>query len=304
MRCDLSCSFCFNRGVTRRGDIALSDFERIVSVISSRRIGQMDILGGEPTLHPQLNEMVGILYAAGLAGTISTNGRNNVPLLKDLHRKYNNGSIRVGVSINARVISRELHDYIVTCKPMVKSVCTRSRRVPLAGRDFLSYPGIEYYLIFMDPVNRNDLEASLSFEEFLGGLNALKAAHKNVRGVFCSGFLPDRESNPVQLDARCPAGVTKLSVMPDGSVYPCYLFFSHEEFRLGNLLCDDFDVIWKNPLLGFFRKFEGNACTNTRCRLLSDCHGGCPAVGLLLWGDINAPDPRCGQTGSSLACFS
>jgi radical SAM protein with 4Fe4S-binding SPASM domain len=293
LRCDLSCAFCFNRGLPVPEDVTLHDVERIVSVLAGRGVREMDILGGEPTLHSRFNEIADILHENNLRTTVSTNGRSSVPLLERLYKKYNGEFIKVGVSINSEVISQELRDYIVAYKPMVKSICTRSKKIPGAGKDFLSFPGIDYYLLFMDTVDKDDLGISLPFHEFLRELNALKAVHENVRGVFCSGFIPDLENYPVLAHARCPAGVTKLSIMPDGSAYPCYLFFRNEEFRLGNLLSDDFDAIWGSPSLDFFRRFGGNTCTNTGCGIFPYCHGGCPAVSLLLSGDMRAPDPRC-----------
>jgi len=145
----------------------------------------------------------------------------------------------------------------------------------------------------MDTVYKEDLKNSLPFYEFLKTLNNLKHTYKSVNGVFCSGFIPDTKKHPVLQHVRCPAGTTKISIMPDGAVYPCYLFFRHREFRLGNIVADDFKKIWKNPVLAFFRKFDKNNCINKKCELFSDCHGGCPAISFLIYNDLNAPDPRC-----------
>lgn len=293
LKCDLACSFCFNRGIAPKVEMSIPDFEKMVSVISGWGISEMDLLGGEPTLHPRFSDMVDVLHANGMRTTVSTNGHRSVPVLESLHRKYGGGFPRVGISLNTRVISRKLRDYILTCRPVVKSVCTRKTIIPEAGRHYLSRPGIEYYLIFMDTVNETDLKTSLPFYEFLRELKMLRAVHENVKGVFCSGFVPDPGNEAVLRYARCPAGTTKLSVMPDGSVYPCYLFFRNEGFRLGNLLFDDFDAIWRSPRLDSFREFRGNTCRHTGCEIFSDCHGGCPAVSFLIRGDISAPDPRC-----------
>ncbi len=89
------------------------------------------------------------------------------------------------------------------------------------------------------------------------------------------------------------AGTAKLSVLPDGSVYPCYLLFSRPEFRLGNLLTDPFVAIWNEPRLEYFRTFRGNTCPRAACEHHATCRGGCPAVSLLVAGDLAAPDPRC-----------
>ena len=273
-------------------DISINDFEALISIVSDIGIKEIDILGGEPTLHPEFSQIVSLLYRSKMRATISSNGIN-VSSLRKISGRYNGNQIKIGVSINTNSINGELHDYIVTYKPVLKSVCTKERLIPEGIKTYLGLSGVEYYLIFMDTLSEGDLRDSLPFYVFFQEVNRLKNLYRHVNGVFCSGFIPDIENNPVLQYVRCPAGTTKLSVMPDGSIYPCYLFFRNREFRLGNILIDEFNRIWKNPVLEFFRKFEKNSCINTRCELFSRCHGGCPAVSFLVFGDMNAPDPRC-----------
>jgi len=297
LKCNLSCAFCFNRGISSKKEISFADFERLVSIISDVRISdvrikEIDILGGEPTLHTGFMQMMEVLSKKGFRTTISSNG-SHVYLLKELSRNYNGGLIKVGISLNSGVIDRELHEYIIQYQPMVKSVCLRERTIPEVARKYIRLRGLEYYLLFMDAVRKKDLENCIPFYEFLKKVKDLKNTYGNLKGVFCSGFVPDIENYPVLQYVRCPAGTTKLSVLPDGSVYPCYLFFRNKEFRLGNIFVDDFSRIWKNPILDFFRIFEKNICSRTECELFFECHGGCPAVSFLIYNDIKRPDPRC-----------
>jgi radical SAM protein with 4Fe4S-binding SPASM domain len=292
LKCNLSCPFCFNREIPSVKDISIDNFQKVISVMSDIGVKEIDMLGGEPTLHPEFKQIIDFIYSSTLKTTISSNG-HNINLLREISRRYNGNCINVGVSINSDSISGELHEYIITHKPLLKSVCSKKQLIPEIAKGYLGMSGIEYYLIFMDPLYKDDLKNSLPFYEFFQIIHTLKELYENVDGVFCSGFIPDRENYPVLEHVRCPAGTTKLAVMPDGYVYPCYLFFRNREFRLGNILVDDFYRIWKNPILDFFRRFEKNSCINTGCELFSLCHGGCPAVSFLISGDINAPDPRC-----------
>jgi radical SAM protein with 4Fe4S-binding SPASM domain len=292
LRCNLSCHFCFNKGVAPVPDMEIDSFEKIVRRLKDRNIGQLDILGGEPTLHPEFREVVDMACRARVKTTVSTNGLN-ISVLRELHKAHDNNVVRIGVSVNSGQISTELYGYIVDHSPMVKSVYSGKGWRIGALRDFIKVPEAEFYLLFMDAVSRHDLKESVPFYEYYNFLKKLKETYPGINGVFCSGFIPDAVRYPSLKSVRCPAGTTKLSVMPDGSVYPCYLFFRHREFRLGNLLTDDFSSIWNSPLLSFFRTFEGNACPKTSCELFSSCHGGCPAVSLIVSGDLAAPDPRC-----------
>lgn len=274
-------------------DITLKDFERLVAIIAGSGIRVIDILGGESTLHPGFAGMMDILYCHKMRSTISTNGCENLQVVEAVHSKGYDELIKIGVSLNSAPISEDLHAYLIRHRPMLKSVYTRTQGIPEAARKYISQPGTEYYLIYMDVVDKDSLGDSLPFYDFYRDLNVLRNAHKNIKGVFCSGFIPGADEYPVLTHVRCSAGTTKLSVMPDGTAYPCYLFFRNSDFALGNLLVDDFETLWNNPILDIFRQFKGNPCSDTRCELRPACHGGCPALSLLILNDITAPDPRC-----------
>ncbi len=273
-------------------DIEVAAFRRLADILASEGIESIDILGGEPTLHPDLIPIIDAAYTKGFAISMSTNG-SNAQMLKTLSQNYDQSRLKIGVSLNGKPIDESLLFYIREFRPLLKSVCTHRRFLPDNTARFLDMPGISYYAIFMDTLRNTDLARGLSFAQFHRTLNSLRRRHKNLEGVYCSGFLPDIRNYPRLESVRCPAGTTKLSIMPDGSVYPCYLFFQHPEFRLGNILSDRLKDIENNPLLNFFKTFKKNKCPNVYCDLFSRCHGGCPAVSLAVHGDLNAPDPRC-----------
>ncbi len=291
-QCNLTCSFCFNRGLSSRRDIELEDYCTIVSALDDAGVKKMDILGGEPTLHFGFEEMLEINSRSGISTSISSNGRD-IGMLRQISSHYKKTPLKLGISLYPETMTEELMKFIEEGLPVVKSVCTSKEFITDEGKRLIENGDVHYCLLFMDVLNKDDLDLSLPFPDYLGKLNRLKELHSNVHGVFCSGFIPDSETFPVLERVRCPAGTTKMSILPDGSVYPCYLFFRHDDFRLGNLLDDDIQQIWNSPVLDAFRSFEKNNCVNQECQLHTKCHGGCPAVSLLVNGDVSAPDPRC-----------
>lgn len=293
LRCNLTCDFCFNRGLAPLPDVAPEDFSRLLDRMQAAGVATLDLLGGEPTLHRQLDELVAAIAARGMSTTLSTNGCGDLALLERLEDRHGRAVLRVGVSVNEVEVPQRLRDYIARRVPLVKTVCSRAPVLPLAAAEHLARPGAAYYLIFRDPLNARDLGECLSYPEYRERLDALRARHPQAAGVACDGFVPDGASADRLRGVRCPAGTVKLAVLPDGSVYPCYLLFSRPEFRLGNLLTDAFDTIWESPRLEFFRSFGGNACPRRECAHHAGCHGGCPAVSLLVTGNPAAPDPRC-----------
>jgi radical SAM protein with 4Fe4S-binding SPASM domain len=269
-----------------------SDFARLTDILSGAGIGEIDILGGEPTLHTELDTLIEIAFSRGFSISMSTNG-SNVPVLIRLSEEFDRSRLAVGISLNGKPPGEELSAYIKGHKPLLKSVCTKQLFMPESAPGFLGIPGIRYYAIFMDTLSAADLENSLSFPQYYMALQSVQRKFENVEGVFCSGFITDNNDPASVKNFRCPAGTEKLSVMPDGSAYPCYLLFGRPEFRLGNILNDSLNKILKSPLLGFFRNFEKNNCPESACEYFSVCHGGCPALSLMLYGDLDAADPRC-----------
>lgn len=290
-RCNNNCSFCFNRGLARDTEASLNDCKKIIEKVAGVGTREIDILGGEPTLYPQIIRLVDIAAKSGMHAFLSSNG-SNIGALESLSEEFSKELLTIGVSINSDTMSDELRDFILKCNPVLKGICTKSKPVPEAAYEFIN-AGIKYYMLFMDTLVVDDLKNCPAFHEFFNRLNAFKKRHENIEGVYCSGFIPDKDRQPVLADVRCPAGVTKLSVLPDGSIYPCYLFFRHAEFRLGNIITDSFETIWSNPILNFFRQFRTNNCPNISCEIFFSCHGGCPAISLLVHNDPGAPDPRC-----------
>lgn len=293
LRCNLACDFCFNRDLSPLPDVEPADFARLLDRLQAAGVDTLDLLGGEPTLHPRLEELVNAIAARRMRTTLSTNGHGDLALLERLADRFGGATLRVGVSVNGGETPEALRDYIARRGPLVKSVCVRNWDLPPVAVAHLARPGAEYYLILRDPLAAHELDDSIGYPEYRSRLDTLRARHPQAAGVACDGFVPEGAAVEQLRGVRCPAGTTKLSVLPDGSVYPCYLLFSRPEFRLGNLLTDGFAAIWSQPRLDFFRAFSENACPRASCEYHAGCHGGCPAVSLLVTGDLSAPDPRC-----------
>lgn len=292
LNCNYACSFCFNRNLPAIKDVGVDDFQNILGTLKHLKIDHIDMLGGEPSLHPDLMQLVDFIAYSGLKTTISSNG-SHIDILTSISKTYPKRSVKIGISLNSNNIPDDLHDYIITFKPMLKSVYSKQRALHKSCQAYINIPGIEYYLLYMDIIDPNDFKLGVPFYKFYNDLEKFKETYANISGVFCSGFLPDSSHYPELEFVRCPAGTTKLSLLPNGDMYPCYLFFRFPEFRLGNILVDDFDAIWQNPILNNFRSFNKNNCPRTSCSLFQDCHGGCPAISYIFYKRLTAPDPRC-----------
>lgn len=284
LRCNRQCGFCFNRNLPPLPDMLFSTFEKMLERLPES-IGTMDIMGGEPTIHPEIAAMTRKAVLSGLRVNLSSNG-SALRALEEIG--YAGAGITIGISINDHLMLNTLTGFIRRTAVTVKTVHGRDFDAGLAQKILTLAPG-RFHLIYRDAMTPEELRETVPFPEFLDAAERLPGA----RTVFCSGFLPDTAYAPDLAAARCPAGTTKLGVMPDGSVYPCNLFFGRPDFMLGNLLTDPFEQIWRHEKLAFFRTFTSNPCRKSSCPLHERCHGGCPAQRLLLAGDLEAADPRC-----------
>lgn len=268
----------------------IPDFLRI---LSEANIHEIDILGGEPTLYPYLSDIINIAQKLNMKVFLSTNG-TNIGIIQEFSERYSDKEqFSVGISLNSKEISNELFDFIIKYKPVLKTVASKDKTIPNLIESILLKHDIKYYLLFMDAVAVTGLNNCLSFAEYMNMLSNLKKRFENVDGVYCSGFISRGNEDDILEKIRCPAGTTKLSIFPDGSVYPCYLFGSLQEFKLGNIFDDNFKKIWGSAVLDFFRSFEGNKCPSIGCKFFQKCHGGCPAVSKLLLNNLQVSDPRC-----------
>jgi len=288
LRCNQSCEFCFNRDMPFMPDMSLADFCAMLDRIASLSITTLDIIGGEPTLHPNLIEIVHSASRRGLNINISSNGTD----LDRLEALLKTGSnVSIGISINDREALERCAGFVQKNRVIVKSVFHPSMDEAFI-HDILALRPKKFYLIYRDSLDRRDLHATIPFHQFVSIVEQ-KFGSSDVGTVFCSGFIPDSVHYSELSRVRCPAGTTKLGILPDGSVYPCNLFFGNRGFLLGNILTDPFESIWNHPTLECFRADAENSCPETTCELHTRCHGGCPAHGFAHTGAVSAHDPRC-----------
>lgn len=285
-RCNRACEFCFNRGITST-DFPKEKIEMILNILRQNNIYNLDILGGEPFLYDGLNSLIEKAIKKDIIVTISSNG-SLLNKLKEFVYLFGGANLQIGISLNDK-ISDDLLSVIVEFRLWIKSVIRRSQALREEFLELARSYGLKYYLIFMDAVDRRSMLEAIPFYEFMNFVEKIKGDYKleGIMPVYCKGFI---NSNKVY---RCPAGSEKISIMPNGDVYPCYLFFRLREFCLGNIFLDPLERILTSPKLNFFKEFKGNFCINKNCVFHKTCNGGCPAHSLIHYGNLEAVEPRC-----------
>jgi len=307
LRCNQRCGFCFNQNIaTPYRDMCEKDAYMLASMLGENRFFEMDILGGEPMLVPWIPDFVDHVTESGTAVNISTNG--SLPHVVDRLSKNSTGLLNIGFSLHGlpethrSLTASDNFSKAVTGirkmierdkDPIVKSTLTRANANEI--RPLLKYLralGIKrYYLLYEDTIGRTGPSSCFSYSVFM----RYYANVQNDLKPFPVGFVAASGFHKYGGKAcgRCAAGIEKIAVMPDGSVFPCNLFAGFEEFRLGNIFLEGTEKIWNSPILNQFRTSHENRCRRDDCRYFAGCSGGCPAHSYFYYGTIDAADPRC-----------
>jgi len=95
-KCNLSCRGCFVRKVTEKDNqnISLDEYEKVIIDFIQKDGKQINLLGGEPLLHPKLREIIEINKKYKLKTTIYTNGKSFAPYLNN---EFEDVKLRVSI---------------------------------------------------------------------------------------------------------------------------------------------------------------------------------------------------------------
>lgn len=159
----------------------------------------------------------------------------------------------------------------------------------------------------ISPQNRLNLLETSYDENMIGDMQVLSTAPQfapvaeslqSKSSLIPTHFYNPEYDNPQVMQLAdfvggCGAGRFYMSIEPNGDLYPCVFFPHDEELKLGKLLEDNFEEVWKNnPLLKTLRNKNllDDHCGS--CESKNIC-GGCRARAYTYFGDVKAPDPGC-----------
>lgn len=101
-------------------------------------------------------------------------------------------------------------------------------------------------------------------------------------------FNVDLEQGPCVIKRLrgCGAGAEYVAITPEGDIYPCHQFVGNEDYLLGNLYDETFNMEISDQFAGM-NVYTREACQT--CWAKFYCSGGCSASNLLASGDIKTP---------------
>lgn len=318
-KCNLKCKFCYlSESNENSSEMSLSDAQKIVDILHSKKVFEIKVVGGEPLLVQWLPEFINYAWKKNVKINISTNGTvldaiDNLPVHK------------IGdIQISLHGAKAETHDNLVgskgafeRCNKAIEKLLDKGKKAKIntvvckENKDELlsimriieSFSLEDFYVTNMreEGKAKNLSSEALDVREFWDVLKPLEKFKKEVRvhPVNIFTFLKDKGTKcpetpfSVLRNQFCKAGIVKISILPEGAVFPCENFYGLKYFYLGNILKDSFDFIWDNPKLDFFRGMKPKReCIEKNCKFTHICKGGCPAY--IMFNTTNSEiDPRC-----------
>jgi len=296
-RCQNNCVHCYAGGPHETAELSTEQWKEIIDRLRKIGVFILTFTGGEPTLREDLPEL--LLYAQnrGAVAGLVTNGRR----LKD--KSYVEKLEKAGldfVQVTLESHKPQIHDLITAKRGSWKETVAGIKNVVptkiyVTTNTTLNKHNASEFLETMDLLKGlgvgafgcNSLiysgKASEVSDEFVLPLEQLNELLPKIRdkanqlGLKFLWYTPTQycRFDPVKLGLgvkSCTAANINMCVGPNGDVYPCQSYFE----SLGNILKDDWQKIWNNPLATSIRNKEYAEPKCKDCPQLQICGGGCP----------------------------
>jgi radical SAM protein with 4Fe4S-binding SPASM domain len=310
-RCNWSCSFCYNSlrsGGAYKG-AAFIDSDLVMHMLdecAEEGLLRVRYSGGEPTLHPKLNDFISRAHELGLYQIIFTNGSRLEPKFIELWHKH--GVREVMLSLHG---PQEIHDSLVRVRNGYSRVCSAVQLCREAGlkvvlemtlvrhnQQFVADTmriagqlGVSEFRI-MRYVPRSEFDTSghaisdESFKEIVDMVGNRPAADA-LRVLFpcsqryCLSVSPKPIEDSVEIQNRsrvllghCRAGLNWVSISQAGELRLC----PHSTRGLGNLRdAGSIKSLWSQnvkPVAANLLAAGAEHCGG--CVAANRCAGGCP----------------------------
>ena len=296
-RCNNKCEHCYNQPDSPNAtELDTNTWKSILERIWDISIPHVTFTGGEPTLRPDLPELIDHAENIGIVTGLITNGRN----LKDA--TYVNELVLNGldhIQITFESVDERIHNQMAgndqawaeTVEGIKNAIDTPIYTLTNTTLTRLNAPQIEETIEFLASLDveqfacnsiiyagkgKNVSKIALSESELIPILESIQDAadENNMNFIW---YTPTRycELDPNNLGLgvkRCSASLLAMAIEPNGTVIPCQSYYK----GLGHILNDSWESIWDNPISEEIRKHVNVPEECKDCSQLDLCGGGCP----------------------------
>ncbi|MEQ8168369.1 MAG: radical SAM protein [Candidatus Eremiobacterota bacterium] len=316
--CNLKCIHCYHDDFSKNQNRSLEDLKAIFLNISNflqeeNKDLVIDITGGEPFLYKDWKELFSYLYKSSCVKELGiiTNGlfldEEILNFLEDFHETK--------LKISAEAFEKETFEkfrgkgnfekFIKTINLLKEKNFEKTLMFTIMEQNVLEveklFHFIEEYKINHFIVERfipwgegrKIINQVVSLKKWIKTIKILLNKTGNEEDIYplipYRGFRVTKENGAFELyGSPCIVGTDGISVMPDGSVFPCRRF----PLKIGNLLEESLYDIWNNSYV--LKKLKDKKNLKGKCHecKIEDCNG-CRALAFAMTGDYMAEDPLC-----------
>ena len=309
--CNLRCKQCFYKDSPQKQKMmSLDQVKHIIDKASQNGFTEFYILGGEPTLHPQLKEILELALAQFKVVILVTNG------MKLANEKYCKSIALPGLAIAThRMAIKDSAEPLVNYLSGTRTAWDQQEKAWLNIEKYWQ-GDINMQLNLMKPLIQEGHAFNVfvyarqhGFEPIIeltkpGPIysrgNPLDVTPQEIQILFTKMQQYDKEyfpehyvtnQVPPSLNHNCTLVETGLHISVDGDIIPCV---GHFGITLGNIFSDDFVDILNSPIRLAMKDFQNwivGPCK--QCELFQYCRGGCRGEAYWQTGCPRASDPYC-----------
>lgn len=296
-RCNNKCNHCYNQpNSVNATELDIETWKLILERLWDISIPHVTFTGGEPTLRPDLPDLIDHAENIGIVTGLVTNGRNlkDIPYVTKL---VDNGLDHIQITLESS--DEAIHNKMVgntqawteTVKGIKNAVDTPIYTLTNTTLTRLNVHTIEDTVEFLGSLNveqfacnsiiyagkgKNISEIALTENELIPILESIQDIAEDC-GMDFIWYTPTRycelDPNNHGLGAkRCSASFLAMAIEPNGTVIPCQSYYH----GLGHILNDSWESIWNNPVSKSLRDHSNVPDECKPCGLLDLCGGGCP----------------------------
>lgn len=276
MKCNLKCTYCYNRELLGEDSVlSIDQWLRVIEELSDIGVNTIILTGGETLIYPNYKQIVRKIYKLGMKIILLTNGTLLDTIDDNIATMIDSVIVSLdGIKSNLYRVNSENYDILKNILEYnkknkglkVRSVLTSKNKAEVNElKAFMQKMGIKHITATFIPSCKEEIDmVPDNNTTYLGG--------------------------DVYIDKlyECSAGTDIIAIDPKGDVYPCQTLMK-PDFLITNTLNEKWlEMINNSPITNYFSTRDINSVEGCQdCEVRHMCGGGCRSIAYNVYDNIN-----------------
>lgn len=284
--CNLKCKHCFGSYGEHKNNLQFDIFEKIINEAAKLGVYEVTLTGGEPTLHPNIEEILKVLYQKGMIVTVFSNLTNDKITSIMVEKSRYISKVITSIESHNSHIHDEFRGKKGALDKTIHSInILKQTTISIAVNVVVGNHNVDHVLDLIKWLKYFNVEVVVDIVSPEGRAKSISTCYKHIFEQM-QKILTDE----FQIESKnCGVGKRFVYVCPNGDIVPCS---SMKQIVVGNIsknysLCEGYLDVFN-----VFKKVDG--CNNKE-EACHNCNGGCRARAFIETHDLSAADPLyCG----------